>query len=208
MCSTTPITSAKLFGVPFGPTWSRLPTAFSPGQARAASVSSMMIRFCCGVSWSSKNAARRAAACPCARKYAGRHEPAVGGFALPVARRRLVVGEREQRAAAGQRQLRGEADVGHAGDRAQLLLHLPQQRQPRGGVRILRRAAAPRGRCSTPYGSKPGPDLLQRDEAADHQAGADQQHERERHFADHQQRRAAAPAPATPNRSRAACGSG
>ena len=111
MCSTTPMTSAKLFGAPFGPTCSRLPTAFSPGHARAASVSSMTIRVLLRRVVLVEDApgeqprAHRA-------EVARRHVAAVGRLALPVARRRLVVGERRERAAAGQRQLRREADLG------------------------------------------------------------------------------------------------
>ena len=42
-CSTTPTTSAMLFASPVGPSWSCLPTAFCPGQACLASVSSITI---------------------------------------------------------------------------------------------------------------------------------------------------------------------
>ena len=83
-------------GCRWAPTCSRLPTAFSPGHARAASVSSMTMRVLLRrvvlVEEASGQHPRAHRA-----EVAGRDVAAIGRLALPVARGRLVVGERRER---------------------------------------------------------------------------------------------------------------
>ena len=69
----------------------------------------------------------------------GRDLAAVRGDALPVPRRRLVVGERRERSAAGERELGDLADLRHTRELAQPALELADEGPPVGGLRVAAR---------------------------------------------------------------------
>ena len=110
---------------------------------------------------------------------------AISGCALPVAGSRLVVREGRQRAAAGEWQLRCDADMRHARKLSNLLLHAADELGAHFEPAVLRDRERHAEGQDVP-GVESRTNLLQRDEASHHQSRTDQQHEREGHFRNHE----------------------
>ena len=184
MCSTTPTTVAKRLLEPFGWTCSCRPTAFWPGHARAASVSSTMMVCVPRVVVVEEAPGEQARAHRAEERR--RDGTAVRRFALPVARGRLVVGIRRERAAAGQRQLRirpTSVTPGTARRRSSICRSSASRASDVGY--FAGRQRDPEGEHAR--GIEAGMHLLQRREAADRQSRADEQDERQCHLGDHEQ---------------------